>query len=95
MFVVDIKYIVPLSTIDTIVGEHRAWLDIQYQQGLLLCSGPKNPKTGGIVIALGTDLEFVKNLFKQDPYSVHGAAEYSFTEFTPVKHHAQIQNLVG
>ena len=94
MIIVNIKYTAPLSAIDSLVGEHRAWLDIQYANGVLLCSGPKNPKTGGVVIALGSNKAEIEALFNDDPYNVNHVAEYTFTEFNPVKFHPQIKDLV-
>lgn len=94
MFILELKYIVELSKIDEHLASHRRWLDAQYQKGLLLCSGPKNPRVGGIIIALGQDRASVEQLIKDDPFTIHDLAEYTITEFIPVKFHAQLKDLV-
>ena len=93
MFIIEITYTKDIAVIDAHLVEHRAWLDTQYQVGALLCSGPKNPRDGGIVIALLKDKSDVENLIKQDPFYKHQIAEYSITEFTPVKWHTAIADL--
>lgn len=94
-FIINIEYCVELDVIDKILSAHRDWLEIQYQKGLLLCSGPKEPRTGGVVIAFGSDLSQIKELFKADPFNVHQVATYSFIEFNPVKYHQDIKALIA
>jgi uncharacterized protein YciI len=84
-FIINIKYIVPLSRIDEILPEHRKFLQTGYDQGLLLFSGPLNPRTGGIVAARSESIDQIKIFFQKDPYSINKCAEYEFTEFDPVK----------
>ncbi len=95
MVIVNIEYTAPLEIIDKLIADHRAWLEIQYQKNLLLCSGPKNPRTGGTVIALSNDLSQVQELFQQDPYCLNKVANYTFSEFNPVKYHQSIKDLVA
>ncbi len=33
MFIIDVEYTVDLSQIDAVLAEHRAWLDIYFQNG--------------------------------------------------------------
>ena len=94
MFVIDIQYKVSLNVVDEYVVAHRAWLDEKYTAGLLLCSGPKLPKTGGVIIALGDDIAQIQHMLQTDPFMQHGIGEYTITEFQPVKHHPQIKNLI-
>lgn len=94
MFVIDINYTVELDIIDQYLAEHRAWLDAKYKDGSLLCSGPKTPRTGGILISLLKDCAQVEALVKDDPFYKEGLAEYSITEFTPVKYHGHIHELI-
>ncbi len=84
-FLVDIHYTAPIEKIDEILPLHRAFLQTGYDQGYLLCSGPKNPRTGGIVIARAESEDELRNFFKQDPYQQNQAARYAFIEFNPVK----------
>ncbi len=85
-FVVDIKYKVPFDKISEIVESHRAYLSKGYDSGLLLLSGPKESKTGGLVIAKSKTKDELIDFFKNDPYFLNDFAEYSFIEFLPVKY---------
>ncbi len=46
-FLVDIHYLVPVEQLADILPDHRAFLQTGYTLGLLLFSGPKEPRTGG------------------------------------------------
>lgn len=85
-FMIDIQYRFPVTELSEILPKHRAFLQTGYDAGLLLCSGPKNPKTGGIVIARAESLEAIRDYFKNDPYQLNQVADYHFVEFEPVKH---------
>ncbi|MFN8576146.1 MAG: YciI family protein [Candidatus Sericytochromatia bacterium] len=93
-FLVELKYLVDISKIDEILKEHREFLQTGYDKGLLLCSGPKNPREGGVIIARDESLESLQSFFKQDPYSIENYAEYKFTEFTPVKYQGILKDWV-
>lgn len=84
-FLVDIQYTAPIEKIDEILPKHRAFLQIGYDQGYLLCSGPKNPRVGGVIIARAESEEELRKFFLLDPYQQQNAAQYIFIEFNPVK----------
>jgi uncharacterized protein YciI len=83
---VEITYTAPLEKIDEVLPEHRAYLQLGYDSGMLLCSGPMTPRTGGVVLARAESIDDVKAYFAADPYRMRGMAEYRFVEFSPVKH---------
>jgi uncharacterized protein YciI len=85
-FIVEIVYIVPLEVIEELTPIHREFLQTGYKKGMLLISGPKVPRTGGIVIARGNSMEEIADFFKNDPYALNNAAEYRFIEFNPKSH---------
>lgn len=93
-FLVDIQYTAPIEKIDEILPHHRAFLQTGYDRGYLLCSGPKNPRTGGIVIARAKSEEVLRNYFEQDPYWQNNAAQYTFIEFNPVKFQPFLENWI-
>ena len=95
MFIIDIKFKVPLDIVDQYVTAHRNYLKECYQQKLLLVSGPKSPRTGGMVVALINDKTAVENLIKQDPYYQNEVADYTLTEFSPVLFCEEIAGLVA
>jgi uncharacterized protein YciI len=84
-FLVEITYKIQAEKLGDILTEHRTFLQIGYDKGLLLCSGPKEPRVGGIVVARANSLEEIKEFFTKDPYALHGVAEHTFVEFNPVK----------
>jgi len=53
MFVVSLNYKVPLTEIDRLAPAHVEWLKACYAEGVFVASGPKKPRTGGIIIARG------------------------------------------
>jgi len=85
-FLVEIEYTAPIEIINMIVAEHRQFLQSGYDRGWLLMSGPKNPKTGGVIIARAPSMQAIQTFFFEDPYHQHQAATYQFVEFDPVKY---------
>ncbi|WP_198087438.1 YciI family protein [Variovorax sp. E3] len=84
-FIVEIKYLVPLESIQESVPAHRAYLQLGYDAGMLLCSGPKVPATGGFMLARAESLARLKAFFAEDPFHTDELASFSFSEFNPVK----------
>lgn len=84
LHVILVNYTAPLEQIEAVTPAHRAWLDEHYHSGLFITSGPRDPRTGGVIVAAG-DKEQLQELLKQDPFSVAGLAEYDIIAFTPVK----------
>jgi uncharacterized protein YciI len=92
--IVEITYTAPMEKIDETVAEHRKYLQIGYDQGMLLCSGPMTPRTGGVVVARSESIDDIKNYFANDPYCLRNFATYRFIEFSPVKHQPLLQEWV-
>ena len=95
MFVIDLKYKKPLSEVEVFTAAHRAWLDEQYRRGTLICSGPKVPRSGGVLIACVADAAAATHLISQDPFYLHEIAEYSITEFQATKAIAQLHEFMA
>lgn len=94
MFIVNLTYKVALSEVEKYLQAHREFLDYYYKLGLILASGPMNPRTGGVIIALTKDKDYLDSILKQDPYYLAGIADYSLIEFTPVGHREEIKTLI-
>jgi uncharacterized protein YciI len=82
-FIVEVTYLQPLEQVLPVRAEHRAFLQIGYDKGWLLCSGAQSPVVGGMVVARAPSLEDLQAFFAQDPYKLKGLASYRFVEFTP------------
>ncbi len=50
-FIIVLRYLVSIETVDKHVTAHREYLSQGYEQKILLASGPQEPRTGGIFIA--------------------------------------------
>ncbi|WP_295167262.1 YciI family protein [uncultured Brevundimonas sp.] len=82
MFIVTITYTQPIEAIEERTVEHRAWLDQHVASGLIIAAGPMVPRTGGIlVVRSGGTKQELETLLKDDPFQVHGLADYTVTEF--------------
>lgn len=82
MFILSLSYIKPLDEVDQHLEAHRTWLKGAYQAGLVLASGPKNPRSGGVILCRLADRELVSAFIKQDPFHQAGVASYEVIEFT-------------
>ncbi|WSQ13533.1 YciI family protein [Streptomyces sp. NBC_01231] len=85
MFVLELTYTAPLDAVDAVLEAHVAWLDEQYEQGVFLASGRKNPRDGGMILAVAEDRARVEQVAAGDPFVVAGVCEYRVTEFTATK----------
>ena len=81
MFVIELHYTAALSEIDLHMKAHVAFLNKYYALGSFLVSGRKVPRTGGIIIALAPSLEAMQAIVREDPFHLHGLAEFRITEF--------------
>lgn len=87
MFLIMINYKQPIEIVDQYVAEHRAYLEQGYKNNCYIVSGPRNPRTGGIIISQLKDRAQVEGLIKQDPFYINDVADFEIIEFMPVKHH--------
>lgn len=85
-----LDYLAPLDRIAEAVADHRAYLDEGYRSGMLLASGPRVPKDGGVLIAKAADAAALEKFFASDPFKAKGLAVYRFIEFEPVKRHPDL-----
>jgi uncharacterized protein YciI len=95
MFIILLTYLVPIERIDELLAEHREFLRRQYDAGLFLASGPRNPRTGGVIIAKGQDREDLLEVLAEDPFYREGAASYELISFDPVLHQPALNAFLG
>ena len=82
LFVVDLDYVADPSQVDTHLESHREYLRRHYETGMFLASGPKEPRTGGVILATGARAT-IELAIGSDPFVRHGVARYTVTEFRP------------
>ncbi|MFE3656792.1 YciI family protein [Streptomyces sp. NPDC059165] len=85
MYVLELTYTAPVERVDALLDAHVAWLDALYEQGVVIASGRKNPRDGGVLLAVGVDRERVEEITASDPFTAGGVCEYRITEFIATK----------
>lgn len=86
LFVVILTYIVPIEAIDAHRPSHLDFLDHYYREGVLIASGPQEPRVGGILFAQCENKEKLEKILSEDPFAIHQLAEYQIYEFALNKH---------
>ena len=73
MFILSLTYTAPLNEVDKHIAPHMAWVTMGYDEGLFLASGRKEPRTGGVILAIGARAE-LEALVATDPFVTAGVA---------------------
>jgi len=94
MFVIMSTYLKPMDQVDAFLKAHRAFLDAQYAKGVFLASGPKVPRTGGVILAKASSRDKLEEIMKEDPFSQNGISKYEFIEFAPGKVASGLEKLL-
>jgi uncharacterized protein YciI len=82
-----IRYRRPLDEVLTVLEEHRAYLRGLQAEGLLLASGPMEPRSGGAILLRVPDDDVHATLDRirdGDPYVRTGMAQYELIPWAPV-----------
>ncbi len=95
MFIIDLKYKVPISEIENFLPAHVDFLDKNYESGNILMSGRKNPRIGGIIFSNLRLLEDVEKMIAGDPFKINNLADYTITEFLPTKTNESLKFLLN
>lgn len=95
MFIVMTTYLKELPQVDEHLDAHRAHLALGYQKNYFFCSGPKNPRTGGIILSQLQDKDILECFLALDPFCVEGIASYEIIEFNPVQSHPDFKILLA
>ncbi|MFJ4364340.1 YciI family protein [Streptomyces chartreusis] len=85
MFVLELTYTAPIEAVDAVLEAHVAWLDEQYAKGVFLASGPKDPRDGGMILAVAEDRAAIDRIAASDPFVGAGVCAYRVTEFVATK----------
>jgi uncharacterized protein YciI len=83
-FLINIHYTQPLETVAEITPEHRAYLKTKYDAGILLFSGPRVPRTAGVLFAKADDVSVINDMIAADPFKTKAIADYEVIEIAPV-----------
>lgn len=81
-----LRYRKPLEEVLTLVDQHRAYLGSLKEQGLLLASGPLDPRAGGaLLLRLPDDSAqaALDRIRDNDPFTKTGMAQYELMPWRP------------
>jgi uncharacterized protein YciI len=81
-----IRYRKPLEDVLVQQDAHRAYLRGLKEQGLLIASGPMNPRSGGLVLlrVADDDTKALDAIRDDDPFVQSGVAQYELIGWNPV-----------
>lgn len=91
---IDITYKAPLTEVEKFLTAHRQFLQTYYDQGYFIASGPREPRDGGIILAVG-EIDFLNSVIQQDPYYKNQIADYKIISFNPVKKSMNFEKLLA
>lgn len=80
-FLIDLEYIVPLEAVEPHMEAHLQFVELGYAKGYFLASGPKVPRTGGVIFASAESKQELLEFCDQDPFVSEELAKLSVTEF--------------
>lgn len=81
LYLIDLQYITSVEEVDKHRPGHMKFLEKYYDNGLFICSGPKKPRTGGVILTRADSKEAVEKIIQEDPFHQHQLAEFKITEF--------------
>ena len=79
MFVISLTYKAPIEEVDRHLDAHLTWLRQGDEKGMLIASGRKVPRTGGVLLARG-ERSAVEAFAAADPFVSQGVADCEITE---------------
>lgn len=86
MFILMLKYVQPIEEVEKELNSHAIYLEKYYSLQKFICSGRRNPRTGGVILCNAEDISEVKEIIKEDPFYEKKIAEYEIIEFMPTKY---------
>ena len=93
MFLINISYIEITEESEALLPAHVEYLQRYYDNGIFVLSGSKIPRTGGVIIANGTDKEILTKVMQDDPFYALDNVEYELIEFEAKR--VQLENFIG
>lgn len=81
-----VRYRKPMEEVEKATPGHRAYLQGLVDQGLVLVSGPMDPRTGGVVLLRVPDGDVHGTLDRVrdgDPFVIQGIAQWELLPWKP------------
>jgi uncharacterized protein YciI len=93
MYLLLLKYKVPIEQVERVSPAHREFLDKGYKAEKLLVSGPRVPRTGGVILPRVKTRAEVDELIQADPFYTENIADYEVVEFQAMKFDPAVEKL--
>ena len=81
MFIILLNYKVSVEEVDQFRPGHFKYLDKNYENGSFICSGPRIPRTGGVILCRAKSQEEVLAIIQDDPYLINDVVDYEIINF--------------
>jgi uncharacterized protein YciI len=94
MFLIELIYKADLAKIDAHMAAHVRFLKKYYAAGNFLVSGRKIPRDGGIILAVGSNRRQIEAIVEEDPFYMHGLADFRIVEFRASQRADDIQKRI-
>lgn len=94
MFIINLTYQKSLDEVNIALAAHNDYLEKYYRSENFICSGRKNPRNGGIILAKFDSLGDAQTAIKDDPFYQNKIAIYEITEFWPTKSSNIFKNIL-
>lgn len=94
MFIFNLTYIKPILEVEKMLPAHISYLEKNYNAKKFICSGRKNPRTGGIILFNCATKQEAEQIMKQDPFFREKIARYEIIEFVPSKSLEEFKTLM-
>ena len=91
MIIIELTYKKSLNEVNALLQKHRDFLEKYYSEKMFLASGPKNPRNGGVILAIG-DLSVINKIIEEDPFYQHDVADYRIIEFEPNQYNSNFKD---
>jgi uncharacterized protein YciI len=94
IFVITVTYTKPIVEVEIYLEAHRNFLTDGYSRGILIMSGPQNPRVGGVIIGKFWSMDEAKAFIHADPFDVANVASYDIAEFVPSRYADEIKGFI-
>lgn len=78
MYIVSLNYHRPAEEIDALLEKHVIWLNSNFDKGIFIAAGRKDPRTGGIILVKDIARDVLDATLAEDPFVA--VANYDITK---------------
>jgi uncharacterized protein YciI len=86
LFLILLQYNKPVAAVEQHLDEHRQFLEKYYQSKHFICSGPRHPRTGGVILCHAKSRKEVEDIIREDPFDQYQLADYEIIAFEPTRY---------